>query len=83
MFRLQIEGTTALPMNTKLTSLKPAKKTTLDAFFKLRFPSGKEFNCSPARATVLQIVLFQQRYLQCCNAIIMCSSRYSAGERRA
>ena len=36
-----------------------------------------------ARAAVLQIVSFQQRYLQRCNTIIMCSSRYSAGERRA
>jgi hypothetical protein len=37
------EGTTALPMNTKPTSFELVETETLDALFKLRFASGKEF----------------------------------------
>ena len=38
-----VEDTTMLPRNTKLTSFESVETETLDALFKLRFASGKEF----------------------------------------
>lgn len=40
---LVANGTTVLPHNTKLTSLKPVETENLDALFKLKFSTGKEF----------------------------------------